>query len=111
MPGAGQSFNHTVRREATAEFSYELTMLDGSDFPWAEYELVCLVGDTDAPRATLSVGDGLAVDQSDDLLTISLAPRRLCEGAHPYVCLATHTTTGKVVPLFDGTITITGDDS
>lgn len=111
MAGHGYEINVTFDRDVTAEFSVEMTVLgDEPAFPWAEYELSYRVGDASSPAATLAVDDGLTVTEADNLLTISMAPRRLCAGRYPHACLATHVTTGKVVPLFGGSITIAEDD-
>lgn len=110
MAGHGYEINVTFHRDATAEFSCEFGMVDGSDFLWAEYELSYRVGDAYSPAATLAVDDGLTVTEADNLLTISMAPRRLCAGRYPHACLATHVTSGKVAPLFGGAITIVEDD-
>lgn len=99
--------NLSLSDDATFEFSCEWKLSDGSPFPWAENGIeYVLSDDRDCALFTLDQARG-SVITAPELHRVTFASATMPRpGRYQHGCRARHLATGKVAPLFDGTVTI-----
>lgn len=107
MAGAAFRVDRSFTDDETIELSFEWKMKDGSDFPWAEYDIAySLVGC--GQTIALTLDNGISVNE--ELNAFIVEPgigRRLRPGQYRHGVRITHLETGKVIQPVDGTVTIT----
>lgn len=108
MAGAAYQVNATVTDDESFGFTCEWKIDDGTDFPWADFTYEYEIGAHCSPSYALTVGSGLTIDPDANLISFQLdADQRLSVGQHPHGCRLTDIATGRVLQVFDGTITVT----
>ncbi len=106
---AAYTANVSATDDESFEFTCEWTMVDGTDFPWADYTFAYTLGYRGCgPILSLTDASGVVVTEADNLITFA-APvaTRLAAGTYEHGCRITHIATGKVVQVFDGTVIVT----
>lgn len=115
MAGADYTLGAEVfNRDETFEYtvSWKWEEDDGSltAFSWSDYTLDYWLSDEcGSSRLTLSAGDGITVDQSEDWVTFSAAMP--APGRYTARCRATHNTTGKSRVVFEHPVIIAEDNT
>ena len=104
MRGAAPyEFSIKLSADVTQEFSHEFVRVDGTSLPLSDYLVLYSVGGR-CGGVTLSQFAGITVN--GDVATFSLAAVPLGCGVYDHECRLKHIATGKIIPAFDGTLTI-----
>lgn len=108
MAGTGYIYDVPLSTDGTPEHSVdELLMDDGTPFPFSDYAAEYAVsGEYGGTIFQLNQTSGVAVDADNNAITFTL-PSMPSPGRYKHALRFRHLDTGKLVPFFDGTITIT----
>lgn len=108
MAGAAYQHNLSLTDDESFAFSVESKLSDGSDFPWADYTHAYSLMRENGAVFALSEDDGITITEALNVISFEKDPAyRLQVGTYRHGYRITHTSSGAVFQIFDGSVTVT----
>jgi hypothetical protein len=106
MAGTGYQLDLPFEVGESFEFTCPWSMKNGDPFPWTDYAIDYVLLQGGSAVFQFSTGSGVVVDPDQGTATFGKPGARLQRGSYSHACRIRHLATGKSLPVFDGTVTV-----